>query len=170
MKRFKRTLLGAVTLLLLGSGLGLWYFDDPHQRTRRLIRKRLLQLAEATSFKENDPPFARLAYAPRVTDFFGEAVELDITLGPRSAQETISRPNLRDGLTALRHTNRGLNVEFMDIVVNLASPPTHATAHLTSKIYFLGDPDYFVQEFRVDLEKPADDWLIRGVATVKTME
>ena len=101
---------------------------------------------------------------------FTDTVDLDITLGARSAHETISRSQLRDGANSLRATNRGLSVEFIDIVVDVTPPTPSASVHLTSKIYFLGDPDYFVQEFRIALEKPANEWLIRRIATVRTME
>lgn len=168
----RKILLGSAVLSLtaLGLGWGIWWRQDPRTRAIREIQARLKEVAAITSFKEQDPPFVKLGYAGRLSEYFADTIELDITLGTRSAHETITRNQLRDGASSLRATNRGLSVEFIDIVVEVDPPSPLASVHLTSKIYFLGDPDYFVQEFRIDLEKPANSWLVKRLATVRTME
>ncbi len=172
MNPLRRKILLVTAALTLALGLGAWlrFSQDPRTRALREIQARLLEVATITSFKEQDPPFVKLGYAGKLSEYFADTIELDITLGARSAHETISRAQLKDGAASLRATNRGLQVEFIDIVVDVTPPDPRASVHLTSKIYFLGDPDYFVQEFRIDLEKPADTWLVRRIATVRTME
>lgn len=169
--RRRKLFLGLAALgLALGLGLTFRWQQDPRTRAIREIQARMKEVAAVTSFKEQDPPFVKLGYAGRLSEYFADTIELDISLGARSAHETISRNQLRDGASSLRATNRGLSVEFIDIVVEVTPPTPRASVHLTSKIYFLGDPDYFVQEFRIDLEKPANAWLVRRIATVRTME
>ena len=170
-------LLGATTTVFAAAGAAWWLLPDPAERERRRIRTRLLDLAKALSFTEKDSPFLRMGYAERVTRFFDETVDLDLTVGPYVATESLHRSRMPEGLAGLRLGNRGLVVEFIDIAVELSDAtldpaavrPT-ASAHLTSRIYFTGDRDYWVQEFRFELVRAAGDWLVRGVATVKTME
>jgi hypothetical protein len=165
-----------LTLALVGAALALagllaaGAFGDAQSREIRRVRQRLLKLAEAASFQEKDPPFAKLRYADRVTGYFATETEFDLQMGQRSPQGTFTRSQLHEGAAALRASGKGLSVEFIDIAVQLTPTPTQATAHLTSKIYFVGDPDYFVQEFRVGLEKSTNSWLVRRLETVRTME
>lgn len=170
-------ILGGLATALVAGGAAWWLRPDPREREIRRVRARLLDLAKALSFTEKDPPFARLSYAERVTGFFDESVDLDLTVGPYVASESLHRSRLPEGLAGLRLNTRGLDVEFIDIMVDpsddaldpAAVRPT-ASAHLTSRIYFTGDRDYWVQEFRFQLVRVAGAWLVRGVTTVKTME
>lgn len=171
MKRLRRWILPLAALALVAGALGFRVFSDPEAREVRRVRARLMALASAASFKETDPPLLRLAYAGRLTDYFLDPTQLEVTLGARSAHESMTTAQLRDGATALRAASRGLSVEFIDIAVKLLDATrTRAEAHLTTKIYFLGDPDYFVQEFKILLEKPESEWRVRRVSTVRTME
>lgn len=170
MKPSRRILLVTAGLALAGAVAWLILEYDPRAREIRHIQQRLGALATAVSFRENDPPFVRLGYGGRLTDYFAESVEIDIALGSRGMHETINREQLKEGATGLRAANRGLSVEFIDIAVTPGPTSTNASAHLTSKIYFIGDPDYFVQEFRIDLRKGSGDWQVRRIATVRTME
>lgn len=162
-------------VLLAAAWLALaWYRDreSPLGRATREVRTRLQELAAATSFRENDPPFVKLGYPQRLVPFFAPETAFDIQMGARATQGTFTRSQLSEGAAGLRGGQRGLSVEFLDITVT-ATPveaPTQATAHLTSKIYFLGDPDYFVQEFRVGLSRMTNGWKIERLETVQTME
>lgn len=160
-----------------GTGLAWWLRSDPRDREIRRIRTRLHNLATDLSFTEKDPPFARLGYADRITRYFHDRVDLDLAIGQYAASESLPRSRLPEGLVGLRLNNRGLSVEFIDIAVDLpddaldpAAELPHASAHLTSKIYFTGERDYWVQEFRINLVRHQGTWLVRGVSTVRTME
>ncbi len=160
----------AVIAVLTLSTLALLFTSDPRAREARRVRSRLKALATAVSFKESDAPFVRLGYPGRIVDFFGEGTEVDITLGSRSAHQSFTRSELKEGAAGLRATNRGVSVEFTDVAVTPDLEQGRAEAHLTAKIFFLGDHDYFVQEFRVGLVKADGEWRIRRMATVRTME
>jgi len=168
MRRFLLTL-GLAIVVAVGFAVRAW--SDPKSREVRRIEKRLLGLASGISFTEQGSPFQRLAYGDRVADHFAESTELDITVGSREIQVTLSRGELRDRALATRATAKGLSVQFMDVVVSLNEAMNEATAHLTSKIFFKGEPDYWVQEFRFELAKVhPEGWKIRKIITIKTME
>ncbi|MBL9127782.1 MAG: hypothetical protein JNL97_09050 [Verrucomicrobiales bacterium] len=162
-----------VLLGVVGGLLGYRAFADPEAREMRRITKRVLALAESVSFGEKDSPFQRLGYADRVAGFFGPTVELAINLGTREAHATLSRSELKERAGVMRATARGLSVRFLDVVpsLDIQGPRDRASVHLTSKIYFLGDVDYIVQEFRLRLVKHAQNgWEVVRVETVRTME
>lgn len=173
----RRALILALVVLAAGSTLAWRQLADPHAREVRRIQARVAALANALSFSEKDPPFVRLGYAGKVTQFFDDPISLDVSLGQYVAHETLHRSRLPEGLAGMRLNYRGLEVEFIDIVVDLPpaalapdNPRPNATVHLTSKIQFVGDRDYWVQEFRLDLQRVEGQWLVRGVTTLKTME
>ena len=99
-----------------------------------------------------------------------DAVEFDMVLGSRALQGSVPADRLREGASGLRATSAGLSVRFSDIAVDLDETSTHAVAHLTARIFFAGDNDFLVQEFRMRLEKSAEGWRVREVRTVRTME
>lgn len=164
-----------VTLLLaalvgIGTALYLRAQNDPRAREIRRIQKHLLQLASAVSFTERDTPFQRLAYPGGLPDYFTDPAHFQIAIGRYVADQPLSHAELRDATTAIRAQFRGLSVQFLDIVVDLAPDPDQATVHLTSKIYFTGDSDYWIQEFRLALARTESTWRIQRLATLRTME
>lgn len=157
--------------LVAGVGAMGWrWWGDPQAREIRRVQHRVLELAEAVSFREQDSPFFRVGYAEKVAEYFANATELDVSLGARQARGAMTRSELKEGAAGMRATARGLSVQFMDVVVTLGEGMKDATAHLTSKIYFKGEPDYWVQEFRLTLAKESDHvWRVRRISTVRTM-
>ncbi|MGE3312249.1 MAG: hypothetical protein AB7O66_19975 [Limisphaerales bacterium] len=168
----RRVLAVVGVALLVATGWGVRALGDPRAREARRVEKRVTALAEAVSFSEKDNPFLRLGYAERVAGFFGSVTDLAITLGSREAHASLTHQELKDRAVALRAAARGLSVQFLDLDVNLNPGLDEATVHLTSKIYFTGEPDYSIQEFRLRLTRPPDQpsWQVRGIETVRTME
>lgn len=149
---------------------------DPHAREVQAIQGRMLELAETLCFADSESALGRLGYPERLVGYFADPVELDITIGARHRSGSMSRGHLREGLAGMRASNRGLKVKFLDVVVDLPpaspdapEPARTAKVHLTSTIYFAGDPDYWVQEFRAQMVKTNSTWLVRRVETVETM-
>ena len=167
----RRLFLFVAVLALVGVVLGVRAFSDPKAREIRRIEKRVQALAEAVSFAEGDSPFLRLGYPQRVVAFFGPSIELAINLGTREAHATLQRSELEERAGVMRAASRGLSVQFLDVVPTVNDALNEATVHLTSKIFFLGDLDYTVQEFRLQLSRhPEAGWQVLRVATVRTME
>ncbi|MBX3744955.1 MAG: hypothetical protein KF833_06560 [Verrucomicrobiae bacterium] len=167
-----RRLLTFLVAALVGVGTALYLRaqNDPRTREIRRIQKHLLQLATDVSFTERDTPFQRLGYPGRLPDYFTDPAHFQIAIGRYLADQPLSHAELRDATTAIRAQFRGLSVQFLDIVVELADPPDQATAHLTSKIYFTGDADYWIQEFRLTLARAEASWRIQHLATLRTMD
>lgn len=167
----RRLLIWTGIVAVLAAGWGVRALGDPRTRELRRVEKRVLALAEAVSFTEKDSPFSRLGYPDKVIGYFGPTTELEITLGSREAHATLTNAELKERAGAMRVTARGLSVQFLDVAVTLNDAMDQATAHLTSKIYFTGEPDYWVQEFRLQLGKEAEHgWRVSRIETVRTME
>lgn len=167
----RRLLIVLLIVFAIAGGAFLWLRVDPRAQEIRRLEAHLGKLAGEVSFTESDPPFRRLGYPNRLSGFFANPTELDIAVGPRSAQGSLSRSQLEEGATTLRATARGLDVRFLDPSVELDDSMENATVHLTSRIFFTGDPDYLVQEFQFVLKKnPDGEWRIHRIATVRTME
>jgi hypothetical protein len=120
---------------LLGGGLIVSRFTDPRARESRRVQDQLQTLARTVSFSEQDAPLRKLSYAERVVRFFGDATALDLSLGTFHKQGALARGDLREVLAGIRAGNRGLDVQFLDIVPELDESMRSATAHLTAKIY-----------------------------------
>lgn len=164
----RRWLVRAAGLVLLAAALwGIFrLFPGPEER----IRRRLQALAGAVSFAGDESAVRRLGYVSGLEGFFSPDVEVRVQIGRRGGGRIVSRAELREAATAVRLQLRGLAVEFFDIVVTIAPDRTTARAHLTSKIQIAGDNDYYVQEFRLDLVRGEQNWLVRRVETVETIE
>lgn len=168
---------GVVLLVAAGLALRLARPTDPRAREIERIRTRLLDLAATARFTEKDGLVSKLSYANRLAAFFSDPLELDIQVGPRSRVGSMTREQLREGLAGIRAANRGLDLEFIDLVVDLPSNPSapdsvghRAQVHLTSKIFFKGEPDYWIQEFRLQLARSNSTWFVQHFQTVETME
>ncbi len=142
---------------------------DPAARESRRIRKRLTALAAELSFPEGESALRKLSYAERVSSYFADSTDLSISLGPRSREGILTRAELEEGCRGMRAVLSGLEVTFLDIEPRLDPDQRKATAHLTAKIYFKGDPDYIVQEFRMQLVRPEHLWQVARIETVRTM-
>jgi hypothetical protein len=157
----RRIVILALAVLTLAAGIFLWSFGDSRTRETRRIQRRLESLAQDASFSERDHAFRRLAYSGQLAGYFAETVVFDTPEGQWPQDKTMKRSELEAFAAAVR-TRRGLDMKFLDIAVHLEEPPTNAIAHLTSKIYFTGDQDYWVQEFRLGLRVSAP-WNNKGL-------
>lgn len=164
----KRLLRPALLLLVLaGLGLAAWkLFPTREER----IRRRLVALAEAVSFPPDEPLLQRAAYARRLEGFFTPDVEIALRLGRREARSLSGRADLAEAAAAARGVLRGLEVKFFDINVAVGPDGRTAEAEFTAEVRPLGDADYYVPEFRVELVRPEAVWLVRRIATQETFE
>ncbi|MFN0068710.1 MAG: nuclear transport factor 2 family protein [Limisphaerales bacterium] len=163
----RRLLRAAAVVLLVAAVWGvLRLFPGPEER----VRRRLLAFAEAVSFAGEESTVRQLAYVGGLEGFFTPDVEVRVQVGRRGGGRIAGRAELREAAGAARLRLRGLKVEFFDIVVSAAPDRSTAQAHLTSKIQIAGDNDYFVQEFRLDLVRGEQNWQVRRLETVETME
>lgn len=169
-----RRTLTLLLLLLVAGGLLAWNFQNPETREIRRIRQRLLSLAETASFQSQDHLLLRAAYPTRLAAYFADPTEFDIDMGDNHLSRSMSLSTLQENATLLRNetrSSRGLTIEFLDIDVRLDPQRNSATAHLTSKIRFVADVDYWVQELRLDLQRSTNHaWIVHRLQTVRTMQ
>lgn len=169
-----RRTLALLLLLLVAGGLLAWNLQNPEAREIRRIRQRLLNLAETASFQSQDNLLLRAAYPTRLAAYFADPTEFDIDLGDNHISRSMTLSTLQENATILRNeprSGRGLTIEFLDLDVRLHPDRTSATTHLTSKIRFVADVDYWVQELRLDLRRSTNHaWVVHRVQTVRTMQ
>lgn len=156
-------------LLVLAAALvwgALRLFPGPEER----VRRRLVALAEAVSFSAQDSNVRRLGYVGGLEGFFTPDVEVQVQVGARGGGRMAGRAELREAAAVARARLPGLAVTFYDIVVRVAPDRSAASAHLTAKIEIAGDRDYYIQEFRLELVRGEQNWQVRRVETVETIE
>jgi hypothetical protein len=166
----RRLSLLLLALIALGTAAFLWFRIDPRAREIRHIQERLQALAKDVSFQGQESLLQRLSYAQGVVKYFADPAEFDVVVNNQELLGIRTRAQLEEMAAAARAAVSGLKVEFLDIHVELETPPTDATAHLTARIQAAGDQDYTVQELRLRLVKDAGDWLVRRVEPLRTME
>ncbi|HMO64226.1 MAG TPA: hypothetical protein PKE47_03190 [Verrucomicrobiota bacterium] len=159
----RAALLGVTAALVWGV---LRLFPGPEER----VRRRLTALAEAASFTAQDSNVRRLGYVAGLEGFFTADVEVRVQVGARGGGRLSGRAELREAATVVRARLPGLKVSFFDIVAKVAPDRDTAEAHLTAKIEIAGDADYYVQEFRLQLERGEQNWQVRRLETVETIE
>ncbi len=155
----------AAALVVVAVWLYSVFFPSPE----RAIRARLTELAKSASFGGNEPPLAAMANAQRVAGFFMEDVQIQVELPGRVGATVSGRDEVRDKTIALRSLGAGLQVEFLDINIIVASDKNSAEANLTLKGRIAGEKDLIVQELKMLLNKIDGDWKIKRVETVKTL-
>jgi hypothetical protein len=160
-----------VRLVLLGAAVavvvwGWWtFFPSPE----RVMRKRLLTLAQLASIAPNEAPLARLANSQKLVSLCLPEVELAVDVPGRSLSTINGRDDLLQAVVMARSTLSGLNVEFFDIEVTLDADRQSAVANLTAKAKVPGDRDFYIQELKFVFKKVGSQWFIRRIETVKTL-
>src|SRR5947209_1699058 len=110
---------GVLAIICLGVAVFVWRAFFPNHQ--RIIRNRLAELAELCSFAPNQPPLSALKDCQRAASFFTSDIEIVVNV-PNSPIEKISgRDDLFQKALAARSFTGGLKVEFLDMVIKVAS-------------------------------------------------
>jgi len=157
--------IGAVILIAVAAWLWSVFFPGPE----RVIRKRLAELASAISIRGQESPLAVVANASKVGDFFTKDIEIRVDVPGASTQVINGKDELLEIAKGVRFTRGGLEVQFLDINLNIASDKKSAEANLTLRAKTATDRDQFVQEIKLLLNKSEGNWRIQRVETVKTL-
>jgi hypothetical protein len=160
---FRLVLLAAV--VALGVWLWLVLFPSPE----KMIRKRLVQLAQDVSFSSNDGNLARLKGAQSVAGFFLTNIEVNIDVPGRVQHDFMGRDEITQAALASRSAVSGLHVKFPDVSVTLAPDKQSATAEVTLVATVSGEGDAIVQELKFTFQKMDGQWLITRVETIRTL-
>jgi hypothetical protein len=149
--------------------LGWWswrvLFPDPE----RIIRERLIELAQAAAVPANEAPLAGLLNTGKLAGFFAPDVRVSVDV-PGHSQVTFSdREDLLKAVAHARSMFSGLKVEFHNIRLTIAGDKLHATAHLTARAKVPGDSNLYVEELKVFLKKIEGTWRIIRAEGVRTL-
>jgi hypothetical protein len=160
---FRLVLLAA--LVALGVWLWLVLFPSPE----KIIRKRLVQLAQDVSFSTSDGNLSRLISAQSVAGFFSTNIEVNIDVPGRVQHDFMGRDEITQAALASRSAVSGLKVKFPDIGVMIAPDKQSATADVTLDATVSGESDAIVQELKFTFQKIDGQWLITRIETIRTL-
>ena len=152
-------------LIALGVWLWLMLFPSPE----KVIRHRLMKLAQKLSFSSSEGALARIASVESVGGFFATNVEVNIDVPGRVQHSFLGRAEITQAVLASRSAVSGLRVKFPDVNVTVMPDKQNATADLTLDASVSGETDAIVQEIKVTLIKVDGQWLITHIETVRTL-
>ena len=157
-----------IILVAVLAMVGFWAWTVLFPNPEKIIRKRLDQVARATSFSSDQGIVAKAWNASSFAEYF--TPDLEITLDVPGVQHTISgRDELMQAVVAARRMFKSLKVTLPDIKVTLSPDKSSAEVYLTGEARVPGEKEFFLQELRLRLIKVKRDWLIQRVETVKTL-
>ena len=164
MRRLKLILL---LILLLGAGVFAWrtLFPSPE----KIVRKQLSELARAVSVAPNEAPLAQAVNSQKLSTFFTGDVTVLVDVPGRGQVRLSGNDELLRAAMAARSSLNGLQVEFLDVSVSVATDKQTAVANLTGKARVPGEREMMVEEFKFGFRKAGRNWLIDQVQTVKTL-
>jgi len=160
-----------VRLILLAAlaALGVWLWTVLFPGPKKIIHRRLLELARTVSSSPNESDLTRLAVARSVAGFFSTNVEFKVE-SPRFGQRNfMDREEITQLVLFARSRAGGLQVTFPDINVTVAPDKQSAVANLTVEAKVPGEPDPIMQEMKFTLRRIDGQWLITRVETVQTL-
>ena len=152
--------------ILAAAGLWLWrtFFPDPE----RVIRRELVELAQAASFGPKD---GLLAVAMKVDKIASRcAPDVRVRVGGFGYSQILNgRDDVRQAV-AIAHTSfTSLTLRFPDLHVRLAPDKQSATVDATANGR-AGDHDLQLIELRFTMRKVDGEWLVAVVETESTLQ
>ena len=158
--------LALLALLVLGA---VWSWHRLFPGPEQVIKKRLVQLAEAASSTGNEGLIPKAARIQRLTSFFTPDVEITIDMPGQFNAQISGTEDLTRVAAAARSMGSPVKVELLDVSVTVAPDRNSAEAHMTGTATVPGDRVPQVQELKAQLRKVNGDWLIYRAETVKTL-
>ena len=165
MKTAWRAVLGALLL-----ALGVWGVLQFFPGDEKVIRRRLTELADKTSFNSREGVLAKAARASQVTGFFSAELTIHLTHADREEVDLNGRPDISQALTAAQSRLKGLRVEFPDVLVTIEPDHQTAIALVTAKAEISGEKEFYIHELKMQLKKVEREWVITSVKDFKTLE
>ncbi len=159
----------AVVLGIILVGVVIWGWRVLFPNPERVIRKRLIEMAQLASFPPNEAPLAKLANTQKLAGYFAPDVEVVIDVPGQSRQNISGWEDLVQGAMAARNSLSALKVDIPDIAIVVGPDKRTAVANVTVTARIGGERDLFVQEMSIQLTKPGGTWLIKNVKTTSTL-
>ena len=152
---------------MIAAAIWLWTFFFPDPQT--VIRRQLEAFARDASSSPGQNPLVTAANARRLAACFSTNVVVQLDVPGRIQHTFDSREEIEQAAVMASASNRGLQVQFLDVNVTLGPDKLSAVADLTLKARAAGDNDFTFQEMKFTLEKIAGRWLITRIETVRTL-
>jgi ketosteroid isomerase-like protein len=157
-----------IILLVLAGFLGgsLWLLFPSEERK---IRKQLHQLAGRATFTGEEGNIRRIANASAAANQFALDAHIAIHVPGFGTRTLHGRADIHEAaLAAMTQVRTPLEVEFHDIVVQVAPDKTTAVADLTATVRFGNEQQFGLQELRFHMRKGDSGWLIERLETLAT--
>lgn len=150
--------------------LSIWGWRTFFPSPERVIKSRLLNLAETVSFSANDGNISKIYKADKVGDFFSMDVEVTFDVRGYAMSRTFNgKTEIKQAVLGAQQNVQGLKVEFLDINVTVDPDGENAVANLTAQATVSGQRDFQIQELNFTLKKIEGKWVITKIETVKTL-
>jgi hypothetical protein len=163
-----RWLRNAVLAILMAAFV-FWAWTRFFPSEKKIIEKRLHEVAELASFKPEEKPLSGMFKVERFAGYFSPQVVIVFPGGVPGLGELQGRDEIMQVALGARSQLQGMKVEFLDVTVQVAPDSETAVATLTARANFHGNREMMVQEFKVFLQKIESKWLIHRVESVKTL-
>ena len=163
-----KNLTGTILILAL-AGVSWWIWTVLFPSPEKVIRQRIIRLAETATLAANDNPIARAAKAQKLVNMFSPDASIIMETGDFGDRNYSGRDEISDAAMAGFATIRVLRVEFSDISVELDSNRQSAAVSCTARVHFEDKKDFGVQEMLFTFKKVERQWLVTKVEVVKTL-
>ena len=151
------------------AGLGWWLWTVFFPSPAKVVRQRLVTLANTATFGAHDSVVARAAKAQKFSSMFSRDVTIRFNSAGYGARELTGMDELTESANGAFAAIRELKVEFLDITVTVAADRLSAEANCTARVRMADKSDYGVSEMRFKFKKIEGKWLISLAETVKTL-
>jgi hypothetical protein len=162
-----------VIVLVALAAVGVWLWTIFFPSPEKIIRKRMVKLAQDVSFSQDENNLIKIAEAQNVPGFFSSNVEVNITIPGHEQQTMTGRDEIRTAALASRQAATDLDVKFPDVSVTVAPDRNSATADVTMDATMdatiSGERDAIIQELNITFQKTDGQWLISRVETVQAV-
>jgi hypothetical protein len=158
-------------LIVLGGlvAAGLWGWRAWFPAPEKVIRRRLVELAEAVSFGPKDGPLALLFNPDKVASLCAPDVRVNVSNFGYS--EALSgRDDVRKAAALIRSSFTSLTVTFPDVLVRLAPDQQSAIVEATLRGRGSNGRDLQFVELRFAMRKIDGEWLIATAETASTLQ
>jgi hypothetical protein len=158
-----------ISALVLLAAVGIWVRHYLFPNAEQKIRKQLEGLARSASFSGQPSGLTPLNYAVKLGSFCTADVQILVDAPGLSSVSLSGRDELQAHAAGARNQLSSLQIDFIDLVIQLAPGGTNAVVNVTTKARIANERDEIVQELKLALVSRDGDWLIDRVETVKTL-
>ena len=158
-------------VLLLGLiALGYWGWTVMFPSPQKVIRSRLLKMAQLASFSTGQGNLSRVADIQRLGMYFTDEIEVVMDVPGIGTHTFNRREEVTQAAMGAKSVVSSVKAELIDIEIDLAPSKQVANADLTLRATVNGQKDFIIQELKFSLRKVNGDWLVNKIQTVKTLK